>query len=99
MSAHMPDSGKADSDSENTVIHEVDGIQEYDNKLPNWWLYTLYGTVGFAVFYWYVYQTTGIGASPAEAYQDEVEKNAAAAAMQIKVGEATPETLMALSKD
>jgi cytochrome c oxidase cbb3-type subunit 3 len=86
-------------EEENTVIHEVDGIQEYDNKLPNWWLYTLYGTIGFAVLYWYVYQTTGIGASPAQAYRDELDRNAAAAAMQIKVGEATPESLMALSKD
>jgi cytochrome c oxidase cbb3-type subunit 3 len=87
------------AEEENTVIHEVDGIQEYDNKLPNWWLYSLYGTIGFAVLYWYVYQTTGIGASPAQAYQDELDRNAAAAAMQIKVGDATPESLMALAKD
>jgi cytochrome c oxidase cbb3-type subunit 3 len=90
---------KPENDSENTVIHEVDGIQEYDNKLPNWWLYSLYGSIGFAVLYWYVYQTTGIGASPAQAYQEELDRNAAAAAMQIKVGEATPESLMALAKD
>jgi len=92
-------SSEENKPEENTVIHEVDGIQEYDNKLPNWWLYTLYGTIGFAVFYWYVYQTTGIGPTPAQAYQDEVDRNAAAAAMQIKVGEATPEALIALSKD
>lgn len=94
MSTDSSEEQKAD-----TVIHEVDGIEEYDNKLPNWWLYTLYGTIGFAVFYWYAYQTTGIGASPLQAYQDEVDKAAAASAMQIKVGEATPEALMALSKD
>ena len=84
---------------EDTIIHEVDGIAEYDNKLPNWWLYTLYGSIGFAVFYWYVYQTAGIGALPGQAYQEEVDRAAAAAAMQIKVGEATPEALIALSKD
>ena len=84
---------------ENKVIHEIDGIEEYDNKLPNWWLYTLYGTIAFGIIYWYAYQTTNIGALPAQAYQDELDKAAAAAAMQIKVGEATPESLVALSKD
>jgi len=84
---------------ENVVVHEIDGIEECDNKLPNWWLYSLYGTIAFGVVYWYVYQTTGIGALPAQAYQDELDKAAAAEAMQIKVGEATPEALIALSKD
>lgn len=84
---------------ENEVIHEVDGIEEYDNKLPNWWLYSLYGTVAFAVLYWYAYQTTSIGALPGQAYQDELDKAAAAAAMDMKVGEATAESLTALSKD
>ncbi|MBX3232464.1 MAG: c-type cytochrome [Labilithrix sp.] len=82
-----------------TVIHEVDGIAEYDNKLPNWWLYTLYGSVVVAVGYWYLYQTTGFGNTPAQAYQEELDRAAAAQAMQLQVGEATPESLTALSRD
>lgn len=81
------------------VIHEVDGIQEYDNKLPNWWLYTLYGAIAFAAVYWYVYQSSGIGESPAQAYKTDSERALATQAMQIKVGEATPEALLALTKD
>ena len=32
--------------------HSFDGIQEFDQRLPNWWLYTLFGAVAFSVFAW-----------------------------------------------
>ncbi len=86
-------------DTADRVIHEVDGIQEYDNKLPNWWLYTLYGAILFAVVYWYGYETSKFGQSPSEAYKAEMDRAAIAQAANIKVGEATPEALVALSKD
>jgi cytochrome c oxidase cbb3-type subunit 3 len=77
------------------VVHEYDGIQEYDNRLPNWWLYTLFGTIVFAGWYWLHFETFKIGASPDAAYRAEV---AAAEAEKAKTA-VTPDQLVALAKD
>lgn len=34
--------------------HVVDGIQEYDQRLPMWWLIILFGAILFSIIYWVV---------------------------------------------
>ena len=57
-----------------TVLdHDFDGIQEYDNRLPNWWLWTLWGTIIFSLGYWLVFHTYGVAKLPVAAYEAEME--------------------------
>jgi cytochrome c oxidase cbb3-type subunit III len=57
--------------------HTYDGIQEYDQRLPNWWLYTLYGAIVFWVVYWFVYMIAGLMPSDGALVDAEMAKIAA----------------------
>lgn len=46
--------------------HEYDGIQEYDQRLPNWWLFTLYGAIVFSLVFWFFYFQSNVGESDIE---------------------------------
>lgn len=41
--------------------HSYDGIQEYDNPMPQWWVTTFWLTIVFAVFYYLNPGNTGVG--------------------------------------
>ncbi len=36
-------------------------LQEYNNPLPRWWLWSFYATVVFAVIYWFMYPAWPVG--------------------------------------
>lgn len=46
-------------EEQKTTGHDYDGIQEYDNPLPLWWLATFIGTVIFSFIYWIHYEVGG----------------------------------------
>ena len=55
---------------QDTVMeHEYDGIQEFDNRLPNWWMWIMWGSMVFALLYWIVFHTLGVGVLPHERFE------------------------------
>lgn len=82
------------------VVHEYDGIIELDNRLPRWWLYSLFGAIGFAAVYWIYFHSAGGGELASREYARIRARQIAEEAERIKeAGEVTPEMLVTLTKD
>lgn len=73
--------------------HEYDGIQEFDQKLPNWWLMTFYGAIIFYLIYWFVYYQAGL------IQTDQARVTSAMVEIQEKKKLALEETLATLTDE
>ena len=58
-------------DRDRLLDHEYDGIQEYDNPMPRWWVYIFWGTIAFSVVY--AMNVGGIGVGPGRIARYEAE--------------------------
>ena len=85
--AHPAAAGGADVDTG----HDYDGIREYDNRLPNWWLATLFISIVFGYGYFFYYHVFD-GGSLAATYAAE-----AAEAASHQAGPVDDVTILALA--
>jgi cytochrome c oxidase cbb3-type subunit 3 len=51
----MARNDKLPAEGIDTTGHDWDGIQEWNNPLPRWWLWTFYGTIGWGLLYTIAY--------------------------------------------
>lgn len=87
--------------------HVVDGIREYDQRLPMWWLIILFGVIGFSIVYWVVLDDRRFegGTHPAlEAKLEEVATARLASSIDVTNDElfyemATNESFVAAGKE
>ena len=91
----------ADSDKKNErdrlLEHSYDGIQEYDNPMPRWWVLSFWGTIIFAVLY--VFNVAGIGTGAGRIAAYEKEMAAFRVAHPAPSGPTSADKLLAMTKD
>jgi cytochrome c oxidase cbb3-type subunit 3 len=77
--------------------HTYDGIQEFDQRLPNWWLNTLYGAIAFAIVYWFIYQIAHVMPTDGQRVDDAMAR--IQAAKMASTLEITDASLWAMSRN
>lgn len=87
----------ANNDEDRLLEHEYDGIREYDNPMPRWWLWMFYATIIFAPLYYVLPGRLGEnGGNVAEYDASVAEYRASQPAAPPTI---SGERLLALSKD
>jgi cytochrome c oxidase cbb3-type subunit III len=91
--------GEPDRDDKLLLDHEYDGIREYDNPMPRWWLATFWLTIVFSVLY--VLNVPGIGPGKGRiaAYEAEMAQARALAAAHDPLAGVTAEAVLAAAAD
>jgi cytochrome c oxidase cbb3-type subunit III len=76
--------------------HVYDGIQEYDQKLPNWWLFIFFGATLFFFGYWIAYYQFGWSKTDAQRIEAAmaVIADAKAKALEEMLAKLTDEALV-----
>jgi cytochrome c oxidase cbb3-type subunit 3 len=90
-----------DSNEPRLIDHNYDGIQEYDNPLPRWWVYLFWATIVFAVLYLFNVPGIGVGKGRIADYNADMAaaKERVAAVELAGGGPPSPDALAAAATD
>jgi len=84
---------------EKLLDHAYDGIREFDNPLPRWWVWIFAGSFFFSIAYFFQYHISGNGESVAAAYEADMQQAREAQAKQTLSAPVTEESLGKLMAD
>jgi cytochrome c oxidase cbb3-type subunit 3 len=88
----------SDDDRDRLMSHGYDGIREFDNPLPGWWVWIFWATIVFSLGYWAYYQI-GPGPSDVAVYEAEMREAAARQPVATSSGGVTDQALLVLQKN
>lgn len=83
-------------DEDQLLDHDYDGIQEYDNPMPRWWIWIFWGSFYFSLGYFIHYHMTGNGPSVADTYEADLALAREQEAMRAMGESLTEESLLNL---
>lgn len=89
---------KKDEFEDKLLDHTYDGIQEYDNPMPRWWLMTFAGTIIYSVLYMFNIGPVGNGKGRIADYEADMAAYAAAHPAPTG-GDMSADQLLAIAKD
>ena len=73
----------AEQQDDKLLDHSYDGIQEFDNPMPRWWVWVFWATIIFSVAYYFLPAPFGEGPGMIAQYEADVAKHQAAQAAQV----------------
>ena len=94
-----PVTAKPASPEVELLEHEYDGIREYDNPLPGWWVWMFAGSFVFSIGYFFHYHVSHNGASIAESYEQDMRESRELEAKQSLSQPITEDSLSKLTLD
>jgi cytochrome c oxidase cbb3-type subunit 3 len=93
---------KREPNEDRILEHDYDGIQEYDNPMPAWWVWIFWATIVYSVLYAVNIPGIGIGKGRIAAYEAEMARSAsrrAAADAASAPAALTDAQIVALTRD
>ncbi len=88
-----------ESEQDRLLDHEYDGIQEYDNPMPRWWLATFWVTILFSILYALNVPYIGNGKGRIADYEADMAEAAKLAAANDPLAGMTSAKVLAASTD
>lgn len=89
----------SDQNQDRLLDHNYDGIQEFDNPMPRWWVILFWATIVFSLLYWLNVPWIGPGPGRIAAYEAEMEHARVELAAAGAVSGPTEEQLATLASD